>query len=758
MNKRIFAPAGRHFGRVPVKGVPAGSLAEDPALRARRRGALMASITATFQALFTIKTQLPSFPLAVERVGERSKAGVSRPGGHYRKCMHHTSTYLPVKGFFLLITCSLLCAHAAVAQKVFVDSLTRAYHQNHQDTTLVQLYAEKAEKIYITADVDSGMYCVNQGLQISRRIHYKHGELRTLTLKAVYLNRRGGLVESIKISFDVIPQATKTNDERVLAQAYNNLGLCYQVLKNYHKSIDYYLLFIRVAEHGHFADYQVTAYNNTARVYFDIDNIDSASYYNNKAYATAMRTNNVRNIAYLIRNFGTIAESRGDHKKAIAYFRKSIIVLKVKTNHYLLSEDNRRLAEAYLQLKRTDSALYFAKGAYNEGKLDKDPELVMKAADMLASIYSATGDYKNAYIYQQEKIVSGDSLFSREKSLQVQNLTFNEDQRRQKETEVRNAEQARMRFYLLLGVLGVFVLIAAILLFANSQRKKANNILQQRNEQIETQHKALEKSMADLKTTQSQLIQSEKMASLGELTAGIAHEIQNPLNFVNNFSEVSVELLAELKEEEAKGNKEEVIAIANDLTQNLEKIHHHGKRADFIVKGMLEHSRTNTGEKQLTDMNVLCDEFLKLSYHGLRAKDKNFNAEIITHFDPKLPKVNVSQQDMGRVMLNLFNNAFYAVNQKSKTAGTGYKPEVTVSTSVENGQVAIKVKDNGVGIPDAIKEKIMQPFFTTKPTGEGTGLGLSLTYDMVVKGHGGSLKVNSVENEGSEFMITLPVD
>jgi two-component system NtrC family sensor kinase len=662
-----------------------------------------------------------------------------------------------VTRFLPLIACLTFWGQAAIGQKVFVDSLTRAYHQNHQDTTLVQLYAEKAEKIYITSDPDSGMTCVAKGLKLSQRIHYKHGELKMMTLKAIYLNRRGGLVESIKITFDVIPQATKTNDQRVLAQAYNNLGLCYQVLKNYHKSIDYYLLFIRVTESSHFYDYQVTAYNNTARVYFDIGNIDSASYYNNKAYATAIRTNTVRNIAYLIRNFGTIAESRGDHKKAIDYFRKSIIALKVKTNHYLLSEDNRRLAEAYLHLKRTDSALYFAKGAYDEGKLDKDPELVMKASDMLTSIYSATGDYKNAWLYQQEKIVNSDSLFSREKSLQIQNLTFNEDQRRQRETEIRNAQEARMRFYLLLGILGVFVLIAGILLFANQQRKKANRVLHERNEQIETQHKALEKTLSDLKTTQTQLIQSEKMASLGELTAGIAHEIQNPLNFVNNFSEVNTELIDEMEEEIDKGEMDEVKSIAQNIKENQQKISQHGKRADFIVKGMLQHSRTNAGEKQLTDMNVLCDEFLKLSFHGLRAKDKSFNAEMVTHFDPKLPKVNVLQQDMGRVMLNLFNNAFYAVNQKLKTAGTGYKPEVTVTTfTPPSGGWGVKVRDNGTGIPDAIKDKIMQPFFTTKPTGEGTGLGLSLTYDMVVKGHGGKLEMESTPGEYTQFTVSLP--
>jgi signal transduction histidine kinase/coenzyme F420-reducing hydrogenase delta subunit len=274
---------------------------------------------------------------------------------------------------------------------------------------------------------------------------------------------------------------------------------------------------------------------------------------------------------------------------------------------------------------------------------------------------------------------------------------------------------------------------------------------------LEAAKQQVDNTLSDLKATQTKLIQSEKMASLGELTAGIAHEIQNPLNFVNNFSEVNQEMIDELEEELKAGNIEEALAIAADIKDNEQKINHHGKRADGIVKGMLQHSRTGGGEKQPTNMNALADEFLRLSYHGLGAKDKSFNAELVTNFDPDLPKINVIGQDMGRVMLNLFNNAFYTVNQKMKTAAAGYKPEVSVSTSTENGQVIIKVKDNGTGMPEHIKDKIMQPFFTTKPTGEGTGLGLSLTYDMVVKGHGGTIQVNSKEGEGSEFIITLPI-
>lgn len=296
----------------------------------------------------------------------------------------------------------------------------------------------------------------------------------------------------------------------------------------------------------------------------------------------------------------------------------------------------------------------------------------------------------------------------------------------------------------------------------NKVRLATEEIVQQNEEiaaqrdSLESQRNDLEKALVELKATQTQLIQSEKMASLGELTAGIAHEIQNPLNFVINFSEVSVELISELKEELTKGDNEEATAIATDVKQNLEKIRHHGKRADGIVKGMLEHSRTSTGGKGPTDINKLADEYFRLAYHGLRAKDKSVNAELITNFDEKLPLVNVIPQDMGRVLLNLFNNAFYAVNQKKKTAGPDYKPEVTVTTLSEKNNIIIKVKDNGNGISDSIRDKIMQPFFTTKPSGEGTGLGLSLSYDIVVKGHGGSINVETKEGEYTEFIIKFP--
>jgi C4-dicarboxylate-specific signal transduction histidine kinase len=289
-----------------------------------------------------------------------------------------------------------------------------------------------------------------------------------------------------------------------------------------------------------------------------------------------------------------------------------------------------------------------------------------------------------------------------------------------------------------------------------AKKAELEKIVLERTAELRHQKEQVESTLIDLKSTQAQLIQSEKMASLGELTAGIAHEIQNPLNFVNNFSEVNTELIEEMKEEIEKGNFDQVKIIAKDIKENEEKINHHGKRADAIVKGMLQHSRNSSGTKEPTDINVGADEYLRLAYHGLRAKDKSFNATMKTDFDSTIGTINIVSQDVGRVILNLITNAFYAVTEKKKQASAEYEPTVTISTKKINNKVEIKVKDNGNGIPEKALDKIFQPFFTTKPTGQGTGLGLSLSYD-IIKAHNGELKVKTKEKEGTVFIILLPV-
>ncbi|MEP7252831.1 MAG: ATP-binding protein [Ginsengibacter sp.] len=430
------------------------------------------------------------------------------------------------------------------------------------------------------------------------------------------------------------------------------------------------------------------------------------------------------------------------------------------------------LGEGYLdsnflsdQLKTTFESIN--KGLQMAKKMGNIKELQGGYLD-LTKLDSAQGNYKNAYEHYKLFTIYRDSLAKQEaekKTLQAK-MQFEFDKKQavaKAEQDKKDAEQKRIKNIQYFTIAGLVVLVLVILLIVfiqwrnNNEKKKANVLLQQQKEKAE-------ETLVELKSTQSQLIYSEKMASLGELTAGIAHEIQNPLNFVNNFSEVNRELLAEMREEIVKGNYNSVTILAKDVEENEDKINHHGKRADSIVKGMLQHSRAGTGQKEPTDFNALADEYLRLSYHGLRAKDKNFNAEIKTHFDDRIDKINIVPQDIGRVLLNLYNNAFYACAERSRGAvndalqkkAPGYKPTVTVRTKKLASGVELSVTDNGSGIPQKAVDKIFQPFFTTKPTGQGTGLGLSLSYD-IVKAHVGEIKVDTKEGEGSEFIVTLPV-
>ncbi|MBK7678684.1 MAG: GHKL domain-containing protein [Chitinophagaceae bacterium] len=400
-------------------------------------------------------------------------------------------------------------------------------------------------------------------------------------------------------------------------------------------------------------------------------------------------------------------------------------------------------AEIFNQKQEFDSSLNYAHKARLTAEEVGLKSSIAQTYSVLANAYRTLNKQDSGYYYLKQAAPLVDSLNKIEKNnlIRYQNILFTENQNLQKIEQEKTANQNRIRIISLLGTLG-FILLVALLLYRNNRQKQKSN-------------RVLETTLTNLKSTQAQLIQSEKMASLGELTAGIAHEIQNPLNFVNNFSEVNKELAVELEEEIDKGNYSDAKAIAKDIRDNEEKINHHGNRAAAIVKGMLQHSSSSSGVKEPTNINALADEYLRLAYHGLRAKDKSFNATMKTDFDESIRDINIIPQDIGRVILNLITNAFYVIDEKKKQQLAGYEPTVEVSTRKESNKVLISVKDNGNGIPQKILDKIFQPFFTTKPTGQGTGLGLSLSYD-IVKAHGGELKVETKEGEGSEFIIQLP--
>jgi signal transduction histidine kinase len=442
-----------------------------------------------------------------------------------------------------------------------------------------------------------------------------------------------------------------------------------------------------------------------------------------------------------LRDVGEVYRKMGKIGMAKQTLLQAIKVGTEQNNLSVLGYAYFSFADLYYGEKKADSSLFYARRALGVANQVKDESLKARIFDLLYSIYFKKSQPDSAFAYLKLSHALKDSLNNdeRKKIREFQNMGFDEQLRLDELEKEKIQTQSNIRTYSLLAGLAILSVIGFILYRNNRQKQKAN--------------KVLESTLTNLKATQAQLIQSEKLASLGELTAGIAHEIQNPLNFVNNFSEMSVELVSELLEERNKenGKRDEELEkeLLHDLAQNQEKINHHGKRASSIVKGMLEHSRASTGVRELTDINKLADEYLRLTYHGLRAKDKDFNAELITEFDENLPKIEVIPQDIGRVLLNLINNAFWAVK-------TVEKPLVVVKTEQADNQIIIKVSDNGIGMTEDVKAKIFQPFFTTKPTGEGTGLGLSLAYDIVTKGHEGTIEVESVEGEGTTFVVKLP--
>jgi two-component system, NtrC family, sensor kinase len=639
------------------------------------------------------------------------------------------------------------------------------------DTVRMEAYSMLAG-FYDDINADSGLYCCKKGIAIAEKLDLLLNKAEMMALMGVHLIKTGNYPEALRVISQGIKIAEDPSSEQKTAnlqkgqtaQMYrrNVVGLLYAFLEylylfvgNYEKQIAIAHQAIPLLELAGDTVNLAGVYPDMGDGFLKLNNLDSALYYQQKSlYYYSMLPSDVRKFeGSTYTSIGTIYEKLGRIDLATENYLNAIEVSELRDNPRQTGNACLQLANLYQSLNKADSGFLYAKKALEAFTLGGYKKELAIAYRLISDYYHYQKKTDSSFTYLRSATLLKDSLDKIEKIRlqEFQVSAFNQQLELQQKEQDRIEKEGKLKTIAIIVLIAVFSTIGFLLYRNNRQKQQANQILQEKNSEIE-------RTLNDLQITQKQLIQSEKMASLGELTAGIAHEIQNPLNFVNNFSEVSSELIDEMKDEIKKGNYHEVNTIADDVKQNLEKINHHGKRADAIVKGMLQHSSSGSGKKEPTDINVLADEYLRLAYHGLCAKDKSFNATMKTDFDESIGNINIIPQDIGRVILNLITNAFYAVSAETLAkVDSDYTPTVWVSTRKDGNKIFVSVKDNGPGIPHKILDKIFQPFFTTKPTGQGTGLGLSLSYD-IVKAHGGELNVETKEGEGSEFIVELPLN
>ncbi|MBS1978644.1 MAG: tetratricopeptide repeat protein [Bacteroidetes bacterium] len=637
---------------------------------------------------------------------------------------------------------------------------------------LLQQMATSFEEI----SPDSSIVYAEKAIAIARKLDLKLEEAYTMGDMAYgYLNL-GVYPRSLKILLDATAIAENEESERKILpakyphtlerlsrsvsarrQRLDVLGLIQQFSAvlygtnagQFEKALYYYKHAVPTARE---ADNKILLCNlfiTMGRTYNTLKKPDSALLILQQAYQFAREANYNKHMGSILLNTGRVYVALHEMDKAFTFFKRALTQSRRDEYFRGVVATDLELAKMYRLYGKPDSTLYHIKDAVSLAKRLKTPDLRLRSYAAMADFYKKVNS-DSTVKYQELVIDMNNQIFNSGQVQQFQNIDLDAQQRQQELKATEKDYQTSLKLYGLIAGLVLFLMLVIFLWRIGRQREKSNKVLQQQKADLEV-------ALSNLKAAQNQLIQSEKMASLGEMTAGIAHEIQNPLNFVNNFSEVSNELLEEMKAELGKGNATEAKAIADNVKQNIEKVLNHGKRADSIVKSMLQHSRASTGQKETTDINALCDEYLRLAFHGLRAKDKSFSAKFETNLDPSIGPAQVVPQDIGRVLLNLINNAFYAVTEKQKLGISPYEPVVKVTSKKMHDKIEIRIIDNGIGIPARVVEKIFQPFFTTKPAGQGTGLGLSLSYDIITKGHGGELKVETKEGEGTTFIVSLPV-
>jgi signal transduction histidine kinase len=671
-----------------------------------------------------------------------------------------------MKKIILYVVLSFICGEVN-AQSKEIEELKIRLSKETVDTLKAKLLMAIGWA-YVQVKKDSALFYYQKASGLSTKIQYSRGALEAKYVIAELFIRTGNFPEALKLALQNIKLAEQMHDDESIFQIKRQIMWIYGAIGDQRKALDMATQMKALMNSKSFPrrregkfGYEMILYNNLGEIYGALNQPDSSLYYLRTAFDMANQSHDPQMSAVIAASLGELYMKTNSYDSAAVMLRISILSAINAGRRDLVNSNRLLMARIFSKRAQLDSAFLYARKSFSGSLHLKDSGRIIDAASLLSDLFQNRRQPDSAYYYLKLSATLTDHLQAADKIAKTQDLLFTETLHQQQlEQERKQAElqyKSNLKIYGLIGGLSVLLLLSLIF-YRNSKQKQKDAA-------------KIRQAYHELQATQAQLIQSEKMASLGELTAGIAHEIQNPLNFVNNFSEVNSELIEELQSERSKVRSERVDAvedeIINDIKQNLEKINHHGKRADAIVKGMLQHSKTSTGVKEPTDINKLADEYLRLSYHGMRAKDKEFNVEIKTDFDNSIGKINIVQQDIGRVLLNLFSNAFYAVNEKKKhvernlsgftnlSGQQSYVPTVTIVTKKLNDKVEIRVADNGNGIPQNIVDKIFQPFFTTKPTGQGTGLGLSLSYD-TVKAHGGEIKVETKEGEGSEFVIQLP--
>ncbi|MBD2714175.1 tetratricopeptide repeat protein [Microvirga sp. STR05] len=621
------------------------------------------------------------------------------------------------------------------------------------------------------ADYDSARVYTRQAQELFERSHDHRREARACLELSLIDLQQSNLTPALDWALRGLPLAERSDDLATQTQLRATLGSIYWKIGDYEGAK---LVLTKALEDGRkLDDQQVVAavLNSLGSTYQQQQNWPQALHYFRRAVSVSRRMSDTQN--QLVNEIGMaeVYSQQGNAARALRHGQRARKLVRATSDGFNLPAVEILLARAYLLLHQPDSAIALARHGMQLSQKNRSNGNLNDATEILAQAYADVGNYQEAYRYQRLFAAYQDTLAGEATQRKTSALRYGyELDKKQNQIELltktrqlqeqKSARQRQQLYGLWAGLAGA-VLMAALLWRNVYIKQRANRHLNEKNAQIASQRDDLTRALTELKAAQNQLIQREKMASLGELTAGIAHEIQNPLNFVNNFSEVSTELVEEFMDgpwqQLPEAEKAYATELLESLTQNLQKITQHGQRADNIVKGMLQHSHASAGHRELTDLNTLVAEHLSLAYQSFRAKNKSFGATLVSDLDALMPKLNVVPQDIGRVMLNLCTNAFYALQERQALGQPGYMPELIIHTKLLSSQVQIRVQDNGTGMSEEIQQKIFQPFFTTKPPGEGTGLGLSLSYDIIVKGHDGTFTVTSQEGQGTEVTICLPL-